>query len=98
MAGTTSQDYYAIIKNESALIACEKNTTGSTPKELFEDMVEDAEAQFDKDKRVIKEAIKAAGLAVDSTTTFDDFCKAISADTLDASLLEEVLAVSPANK
>lgn len=61
-------------------------------------MIEDAEAQFDKDKNVIKDAIKAAGINVDATTTFDDFCMAISADTLDASLVEEVLAVNEANK
>jgi len=42
------------VKGEDAYIAVEKNVAGSRPKELFEDVLEEAEARFEKDRTVLK--------------------------------------------
>ena len=42
------------IKEEEAYKAVEKNLSGSRPRELFDDVVEDAEKEFEKDRTVLK--------------------------------------------
>jgi pre-mRNA-processing factor 40 len=92
------QEYLAIIGKESALIACEKNTKGSRPKELFEDALEDAQAQYEKDKSAIKDAVHDADFTVDLATTFDDFCKAIAGESLDSDVVQKINAITQVNK
>ena len=42
------------MKGEDAYVAVEKNAAGSRPKELFEDVLEEVEARFEKDRTVLK--------------------------------------------
>ena len=67
------------MKKEPALAALEGNLAGSRPKELFEDALEAADAQFEKDRAVLKKAIKEAEVAVEANTTFDAFNGALEA-------------------
>lgn len=69
------QDYFPLVRKEDAFIAVEKNVTGSTPKELFEDLLETADAQFEKDRAVLKDAAKDITVTPDST--FDQFNAAL---------------------
>ena len=50
----SEQEYYDLVKREDAYIAVEKNAAGSRPKELFEDILEEVEEQFDADRTVLK--------------------------------------------
>ncbi|KAK9903919.1 hypothetical protein WJX75_000518 [Coccomyxa subellipsoidea] len=69
------KDYYPLIKKEESVVAVEKNLTGSTAKDLFEDALEVADAQFDKDKALLKDAAKDIPVQPDST--FDQFNAAL---------------------
>jgi pre-mRNA-processing factor 40 len=93
----TSQEYQVIIRKESALLACEKNTSGSRPKELFEDAMEEAEAQYEKDKQAIKNAVKEGNFGVEATTSFDEFCEALLGG-LDAEAKEKLEGIIQPNK
>ncbi len=44
------QEYAAQIKKEEAYVAVCKNVTGSRPREMFDDVLEEMEAQYTKDK------------------------------------------------
>ena len=48
------QEYYDLVKREDAYIAVEKNVAGSRPKELFEDVLEEADARFEADRSILK--------------------------------------------
>ena len=41
------QEYQPLVKKEAAYVAVDKNTSGSRPRELFEDAVEEAEAALE---------------------------------------------------
>jgi pre-mRNA-processing factor 40 len=72
-----AQDYQPLVKREEALAAVEKNLSGSKPKELFEDALEAADAQFDKDRAALKAAVKEKEIAVGLESTFEEFCAAL---------------------
>jgi pre-mRNA-processing factor 40 len=55
----------------------EKNTSGARPKELFEDALEVADAQFEKDKVKLKDAVKDRDISVGVDTTFENFNAAL---------------------
>lgn len=63
------------MRKEDALVAVDKNLTGSTPKELFEDALEAADAQFEKDRPLLKEAAK--DIRVTAQSTFGQFNAAL---------------------
>lgn len=44
------KEYCSTIEDEEAYALVKKNTTGSRPRELFEDLIEDMEAEYDKAK------------------------------------------------
>jgi len=69
------QDYHAIVELEDVLKAVEKNSTGSRPKELFEDVLEEVEAAFQKERTLLKDA----KLDLQPDTSFADFSAAIDA-------------------
>lgn len=47
---TRWKHYGELVKKHEAYLAVEKNTSGSRPKELFEDMIEDMEKEYDAAK------------------------------------------------
>lgn len=93
-----AQEYHAIIRKEPALLAVEKNTIGSRPKEMFEDVIEEAEAQLEKDKALLRGAIKEANLDVTPATTFADFCAALGPSRIDPQIAEAISTMSKPNK
>lgn len=76
-AKTRFKEYLAEIKNEEAYEAVVKNQSGSRPRELFEDVIEDAETVYASDRNTLKEALKAAPIDIAEDTSFQDFCAAV---------------------
>ncbi|KAJ1397275.1 FF domain [Sesbania bispinosa] len=68
------------VKDLPAYLAVASNTSGSTPKDLFEDVAEELEKQYHEEKSRIKDAVKLAKITLLSTWTFEDFKSALSKD------------------
>ncbi|XP_020207674.1 pre-mRNA-processing protein 40A [Cajanus cajan] len=79
-AKTHWRDYYTKVKDLHAYIAVASNTSGSTPKDLFEDVAEELEKQYHEEKSRIKDAVKLAKITLLSTWTVEDFKLALSKD------------------
>lgn len=74
------RDYCMKVKELPAYLAVAANTSGSTPKDLFEDVAEELEKQYRDDKTRMKDAVKLRKIALSSSWTLDDFKAAISKD------------------
>ncbi|GLJ52309.1 hypothetical protein SUGI_1112650 [Cryptomeria japonica] len=72
-AKTQWLDYRAKVKDHLAYLAVASNTSGSPPKDLFEDVAEEMKKQYQEDKANIKDALKAGKFTVRSTWTLDKF-------------------------
>lgn len=72
-AKTNWSDYFLRIKDYPAYQEAASNTSGLTPKELFEDVLEELEKQYHMDRARIKDAMKTMKITVTSTSTFDKF-------------------------
>ncbi|KAG0497796.1 hypothetical protein HPP92_002487 [Vanilla planifolia] len=70
-AKTHWRDYCLKVKDSTPYLAVSSNTSGSTPKDLFEDVAEELEKQFHDDKAQIKEAMKIGKVTLTSAWTFD---------------------------
>ncbi|PQP93470.1 pre-mRNA-processing protein 40A isoform X1 [Prunus yedoensis var. nudiflora] len=79
-AKTHWRDYCMKVKDLSSYEAVASNTSGSTPKELFEDVAEELEKQYHEDKARIKDAMKLGKVTLASTLTFEEFKVAILED------------------
>ncbi|XP_050208922.1 pre-mRNA-processing protein 40A-like [Mercurialis annua] len=79
-AKTHWRDYYLKVKDLPAYLAVASNTSGSTPKDLFEDVLEELDKQYHEDKTRIKDAVKLKKVAMASTWTIDDLKAAIMED------------------
>ncbi|VFQ63956.1 unnamed protein product [Cuscuta campestris] len=79
-ARTHWRDYCVKVKDSLAYLAVSSNTSGSTAKDLFEDVVEELEKQFVDDKARIKHAIKVHEIALTTSWTFENLKAAISED------------------
>ncbi|XP_021284433.1 pre-mRNA-processing protein 40A [Herrania umbratica] len=80
MAKTYWRDYCLKVKDLPQYLAVASNISGSTPKDLFEDVVEELEKQYQEDKTCIKDAMKSGKITMVSTWTVEDFKAAISED------------------
>nr|DAD48228.1 TPA_asm: hypothetical protein HUJ06_018165 [Nelumbo nucifera] len=74
------RDYCMKVKDLPAYLAVASNSSGSTPKDLFEDVAEELEKQYREDKTRIKDAMKLGKINMASTWTLDDFKSAIADD------------------
>ncbi|XP_050943435.1 pre-mRNA-processing protein 40A isoform X1 [Cucumis melo] len=74
------RDYCMKVKELPAYLAVAANTSGSTPKDLFEDVAEELQKQYRDDKTRIKDAVKLRKVAISLSWTLDDFKTAISKD------------------
>ncbi|XP_019165292.1 PREDICTED: pre-mRNA-processing protein 40A-like isoform X3 [Ipomoea nil] len=74
------RDYSMKVKDSPAYLAVTSNTTGSTAKDLFEDVVEELEKQYLDDKARIRDAVKMREISLTSSWTFEDLKAAISVD------------------
>ncbi|XP_061355627.1 pre-mRNA-processing protein 40A-like [Gastrolobium bilobum] len=87
-AKTHWRDYYLKVKDLPAYLAVSSNTSGSTPKDLFEDVAEELEKQYSEEKSQIKDAVKLSKITLLSTWTFEDFKSALSKDISSPSISE----------
>ncbi|KAM1527173.1 hypothetical protein ACFXTI_016372 [Malus domestica] len=72
-AKTLWRDYCMKVKDLPPYEAVALNTSGSTPKELFDDVFEELEKQYHDDKARIKDAMKSGKVTMASTLAFEEF-------------------------
>ncbi|KAF8114111.1 hypothetical protein N665_0042s0033, partial [Sinapis alba] len=60
--------------------AVASNLSGSTPKDLFEDITEELEKQYHEDKSRVKDAMKSRKVSMVASWIFEDFKSALSED------------------
>lgn len=77
-AKTQWRDYCLKVKELPQYQAVASNTSGSTPKDLFEDVFENLEKQYHEDKTLIKDILKSGKITVATTSVFEDFKSAVS--------------------
>ncbi|KAL1564714.1 pre-mRNA-processing protein 40A-like [Salvia divinorum] len=81
-AKTSWRDYCQKVKDSEAYEAVASNTTGSTPKDLFEDLTEELEKKYDEDKTLVKDVLKQEKITVASTWTIEDFKSSFGDNTV----------------
>ncbi|KAJ0799525.1 putative FF domain, pre-mRNA-processing factor Prp40 [Helianthus annuus] len=74
------RDYCVKVKESPAYLAVSSNSSGATPKDLFEDVLEELEKQYTEDRDRIKERVKMRKVSILSTWTIEDFKNAIAED------------------
>ncbi|CAA6667105.1 unnamed protein product [Spirodela intermedia] len=74
------RDYCLKVKDLPPYIAVSSNTSGSTPKDLFEDMAEELEKQYHEDKTRVKDALKMGQITLTASWTFEDFKASVPED------------------
>ncbi|KAG8051735.1 hypothetical protein GUJ93_ZPchr0001g29805, partial [Zizania palustris] len=79
-AKTRWRDYCVQVKDSHVYLAVASNTSGSMPKELFEDLMEELEKQYQDDKARIKEAVKSGKIPMTTSWTLEDFQTAVMED------------------
>jgi len=79
-AKTRWRDYCSQIKDSQAYLAVSSNTSGSTPKELFDDVIEELEKQYLDDKTRVKEVVKSGKIPMTTSWTLEEFQTAILDD------------------
>ncbi|KAK9748413.1 hypothetical protein RND81_02G055300 [Saponaria officinalis] len=72
-AKTSWREYCSKVKESDAYLAVAHNTLGSTPKDLFEDVIDELENQYHDDKSRIKDAMKMCKVTMTSAWTFEEF-------------------------
>ncbi|KAF8711617.1 hypothetical protein HU200_029070 [Digitaria exilis] len=72
-ARTRWRDYCSQIKESQAYLAVASNTSGSTPKELFDDVIEELDKQYQDDKTRIKEVVKSGKIPMTISWTLEEF-------------------------
>ncbi|OWM64775.1 hypothetical protein CDL15_Pgr028492 [Punica granatum] len=88
-AKTHWHDYHMKVKDLPAYIAVSSNTSGSTPEDLFEDVVEELAKQYEENKAQIEDALKLRKVEVSPTWTLEDL-KAAIADDLRGTPISEI--------
>ncbi|KAL4558956.1 hypothetical protein LXL04_031082 [Taraxacum kok-saghyz] len=81
-AKTQWRDYCQKVKETVAYQAVASNTSGSTPKDLFEDVAEELEKKYHEDKTRVKEALKLKKVSVAPTWRFEDFKVSIEEEVI----------------
>ncbi|XP_031118297.1 pre-mRNA-processing protein 40A isoform X3 [Ipomoea triloba] len=88
-AKTLWRDYCPMVKESVAYQAVASNTSGSTPKDLFEDVVEELENQYHEDKTRVKNVLKSEKITFSPLWSFEDF-KAAILETIGTPSISEV--------
>ncbi|TXG64060.1 hypothetical protein EZV62_011054 [Acer yangbiense] len=79
-AKTHWRDYCMKVKDLPAYVLVASNTSGSTPKDLFEDVADELQKQYQEDKTRIKDTVKLKRITLSSTSIFEDFKTSILED------------------
>ena len=69
-----------MVAKDPAYLAVEGNKFGSRPRELFEDVIEKLEEDYDKDRALMKEVYRGSTIVVTTSTKFEDFKNAMEAE------------------
>ncbi|KAI3448195.1 hypothetical protein Pfo_004860 [Paulownia fortunei] len=72
------RDYCMMVKDAPAYLAVSSNTSGSTAKDLFDDVIDDLDKQYIEDKEKIEDAIKNEKISLSTTWTLEDLKGALS--------------------
>jgi len=72
-------DIYPSIRDDNRLLNM-LGQPGSTPLDLFRDLVDDLEEQGHQEKKIVKEILKSIGLTMTSETSYDTFISHLSSD------------------
>ncbi|KAL0047243.1 hypothetical protein WJX82_010442 [Trebouxia sp. C0006] len=72
------KEYLPRIKDNDVLRAVDKNTSGSRPKELFEEVLEDVDKQWETDRATMKDAVKAHSIHTGIDTSYEEFQEQLS--------------------
>jgi len=70
---TRWKNLFPLIKDDPRYLAIINQTGRSTPRDLFDDKIEELETQFDEEKRKVKNFIKEKGFSFTTKTTFEEF-------------------------
>ncbi|XP_071935640.1 pre-mRNA-processing protein 40A-like isoform X1 [Coffea arabica] len=79
-AKTLWRDYCIQVKDSPAYLAVSSNSSGSTAKELFDDVSEELVKKYLDDKAQIRDAVNIREISLTSSSTLDDFKAAIAKD------------------
>ncbi|KMZ63811.1 Pre-mRNA-processing protein 40A, partial [Zostera marina] len=79
-AKTHWRDYCMKIKDLPIYVAVASNASGATPKDLFEDVIEELQKQYKEDRMELKDAMKMGKFFLTSKSTFEDLKIIISMD------------------
>ncbi|KAJ6896184.1 hypothetical protein NC651_022415 [Populus alba x Populus x berolinensis] len=79
-AKTNWHDYHLKVKDLHAYVAVASNASGSTPKDLFEDVSEELQKQYHEDKTRIKDVVKLKKVPLASNWTLQNMKVAIIED------------------
>ncbi|PRW33660.1 pre-mRNA-processing 40A isoform A [Chlorella sorokiniana] len=82
-AATRWKDYLPVVKEEESYAAVECNVSGSRPKELFLDVLEEMEAEYAKQREAVKAAVKERAIEVGVDSTLQAFQTALAGADLD---------------
>ncbi|XP_018493599.1 pre-mRNA-processing protein 40B isoform X2 [Raphanus sativus] len=77
-AKTSWRDYLMKVKDLPVYLAIASNSTGATPKDLFEDAVEDLKRKYHELKSQIKDVLKVRKVTLSAGSTFDEFKVSVS--------------------
>ncbi|XP_051144839.1 pre-mRNA-processing protein 40A-like isoform X2 [Andrographis paniculata] len=72
------RDYCMKVKDEPPYLAVSSNTSGSTAKDLFDDVIDDLEKKYFDDKEKVEEAMKIEKISLSSMWAFEDFKGALA--------------------
>lgn len=79
-AKTYWRDYCSQVKDSRAYLAVASNLSGSTPKELFDDVMEELDKQYQDDRTLIKDEVKSGKIPMMSSWTLEVFQAAVTED------------------
>lgn len=77
-AKTRWKEYAPNVEKAESYVAVCKNKSGSRPKELFEDLIEQVEADYGKARGIMKPVVKEQGVTVAVDTEFTAFVDALA--------------------
>ena len=71
------QEYYEVVRKNKAYVALEGNKSGSRPKELYGDCMEEVEERFSKERASLRDAVRKYDLPVGEDADFAAFSAAL---------------------
>lgn len=83
------KEYEPHVEDTEEYQAVVKNTTGSRPRELFDDLIIELEDEYDKARPLMKEALKESGWSATPDSTYLSFIEALDSQAAKAAGVEK---------